>query len=337
MKNFILFMLLLLSCVTLFGQKNKKRPEENQWSVIRIQDNVVPPDTNFFVYALPQTVFDIEITMTEKTVTPGRYQAYSKKYLTLEPLAVQKSYMIESVKLSTHNEIDPGFMYYFSAKHPIKESLQELLNSVCYIPKITEKSFTSPEIPPSKKEWLPFELKRTEDTQDTARNARRRIIVRSLSDEEQAAEVATQIFALRKRRIDLVTGEFELQSSEVLNRMLKEIDLLLSQYYELFLGETKVTQQVLRYTIIPQKDKLNYTVMQYSQDKGVCNNCNETLFLSLIPSSQFQQFTEPTLSNTFTYRLPEYVDAKVILGKQEYVSLRVPVYQLGKLVNIALP
>ena len=71
----------------------------------------VPKDSEAkFLYALPQTILKVELTVREERSIPGPYWEYAEKYLGLKEVVKKNSsrWTIWDVALDAHSEMDPS-------------------------------------------------------------------------------------------------------------------------------------------------------------------------------------------------------------------------------------
>ena len=66
-----------------------------------------------YLYALPQTVLKVEVTLREERSIPGPYWEYAEKYLGLKEVVKKKGsrWSIWDVAIDSHQELDPQHYY----------------------------------------------------------------------------------------------------------------------------------------------------------------------------------------------------------------------------------
>ena len=93
---------------------------------------------------------------------------------------------------------------------------------------------------------------------------------RSMTVEQQAQAAADMIFALRRHRKELITGEAgENVFGAGLAAALEKIAAIEKQILDMFYGTTTTAIQEYRYTITPTAEQTSYTVCRYREDEGV--------------------------------------------------------------------
>ncbi len=161
--------------------------------------------------------------------------------------------------------------------------------------------------------------------------------------EEAARDAVNTIYALRRHRMELITGEAgENVFGEGLKSALAEIDRLEQSYLELFLGKRSITTSSHRYVIYPQTDKLQYVVCRFSTATGLLPDndlSGDMVLLQINP-------TEPqTTGIAASEREPSVVscrvaapsECKVICNNDQFKSVTLPIFEFGRTVYVALP
>ncbi len=161
--------------------------------------------------------------------------------------------------------------------------------------------------------------------------------------EDSARQAATTIFALRRNRMELVTGEAgENVFGEGLARALEEIDRLEQSYLELFLGKRVITTQTRRYVVTPEKSKTQYIVCRFSASAGLLpanDLTGDVVLLQLSPSDTMLDETVvagPKESNYVTCRVADETLCTLSYDRKELVQKVLPVMEFGRTVNIRL-
>ena len=161
--------------------------------------------------------------------------------------------------------------------------------------------------------------------------------------EDAARAAATQIFSLRRHRIELVTGEAgENVFGEGLKAALEEIDRMEQSYLELFLGKRVVSTETRRYVVYPQSDKKQYIVCRFSAAAGLLPESDlsgDMVLLQIEPSGNTATAVEASAkeSNTVACRVADPSVCTVIAGGREYARAVLPLFEFGRTINVALP
>ncbi len=161
------------------------------------------------------------------------------------------------------------------------------------------------------------------------------------SAEEGAREAAQTIFTLRKRRIELITGEFaETVFGEGLRAAIERIDRMENEYLELFYGKQVVTIHTERYTIVPDGARNAYIVCRFNEGAGLLPDSDlsgQPVLLELRPTGKAQKaYPTPTeqkkskrSKGSVTYAISDNVVCRITDGKRELTQTVVPIFQYG--------
>jgi hypothetical protein len=165
----------------------------------------------------------------------------------------------------------------------------------------------------------------------------------ALSLEESARAAAMTIFAIRKSRLDLITGEAgENVFGGGLESALAELSRLEEEHLSLFLGRQTARTDVKQYRITPVKSRLNYTVCRFSRIDGLLSEDDLSgvpMVLELKPiegsvSTEGLDIQEKPSAKTTPHLITADVRCRVILDGMELASEVLPVRQLGETVYL---
>ena len=161
--------------------------------------------------------------------------------------------------------------------------------------------------------------------------------------EDASREAAKTIYALRRHRMDLITGEAgENVFGAGLQAALDEIDRLEQRYLELFLGKRTIATASHRYIIYPQADKLKYVVCRFSATAGRLPASDLTGDMVLLEISP----TDPqTTGIAASQREPSVVscrvaapsECRIISGGREFETVTLPIFEFGRTIYVAVP
>lgn len=260
------------------------------------------------VLTIPTTTLEIGLLVQKETIRRGPYARYAQKYLgVVAPLADKTVYTITDASICTAETTQAGCG---ALAAPQPRTLSHAYS---------EEGFTR--LQPDK--WS-FE---------------------NLSQEEQARQAAQTIYTLRKRRFDLVTGEAgEHVFGGGLQAALDEMARMEQEYLALFLGKQTTETRLYRLPVIPTADKTNYVVGRFSEQAGVVpadDLSAQPILLELrvqeaVGTSDIvrQGKKEKVASETFC--IAGQVACRLYVGKQELAASLLPVFQFGKLVEVAV-
>ncbi len=190
--------------------------------------------TGAIALADPSTTIVVDLTIEKEQTIVGPYARYAQKYLDVRGSLVEKtSYTIKSAQLSvaTDNTI-------FAAKEiaPMSVTTTSLINPADEFAKVLpDRTSLSP-----------------------------------MTAEEAAAQAAQAIFTLRKKRIELITGDAgENVFGGGLKDALEALDAREQAYLELFLGK-KITTTYTERIVLPLNGTTTaYTIAKLSPSAGL--------------------------------------------------------------------
>lgn len=160
--------------------------------------------------------------------------------------------------------------------------------------------------------------------------------------EDMARDAANTIYTIRKRRLDLVSGEMgDNVFGEGMRAALQELDRLEREYTALFFGKESKSVETRSFEVIPQADKTNYIVCRFSESVGLMPESDLSgtpVVLSLTPDKT----VKPTAASKNArgleyYRVADFVQCAVSGPAGELGKVRIPVYQFGETVAVAAP
>lgn len=260
------------------------------------------------VYVSPSTTIVVDLTVSRETIKIGPYARFAQKYFgVIAPLADKNIYTLVSASLS-YNDID----------HPaafVKQVLSES-NTVALSHRGSESDF--PRVLPD------------------------RLSASGKSVEDAAAEAAQNIFNLRKRRAELVTGEYaETVYGAGLKVALQRIDQMENEYLELFFGKQTVTTYSVRYFVTPSASQNKEIVCRFKENSGIVLSSDlsgEPVVLECRPqgiaTAAYPQ-NEKQAKSGVEYRVADMVNCRVMFGKSELGSAEIPMYQYGAKVMVS--
>lgn len=167
---------------------------------------------------------------------------------------------------------------------------------------------------------------------------------RAQSVEQQAAAAADIIFAMRRHRKELITGDAgENVFGAGLASALAQIDAMEQQCLALFYGTTKSIVEEYRYTVTPTAEEQNYILARYRNGVGmvsVGDLSGEPIALCFVAqdvdTSALPLATEKD-KNKAQFAVPAQCKAELMVGTESLATAQMAVYQYGKHVTLALP
>ena len=312
---------------------------------------------NAVVYYLPQTVLDFDFAVARSYYTPGPYASYSEKFLGITKVmtAPMQNCQIVGVRLATHQEVDlqypflallhrrpntslflqlteNGFLLPAEASHQDFAKVQRISTEQ---PPYTYTDLSSSPFIDSEKNV--FHSLVQKDTSFVSVPVMREVSVKR-SSEEKARQAADQIFALRKRRMDLLLGDDMPTTSDGIPTVLKEIARLEAEYLSLFIGRTDYDTIHCQLTYIPNQTDNSAILCRFSSTQGIVpasNMAASPLLLQLDCETKEMIKTDllPVLRNAYYYRTITPAHLQLSLDGKSIYQERVAISQYGKLMH----
>lgn len=312
------------------------------------------------VYYLPQTALDITVTLHQETYTPGPYSAFAESLLGIAGDAPQAGdhWRIDSVAVATSEEAD--YTAAFAVKRPKGSTFPEwltlsksgLLMAASTPPAFTPQGQSQRD---GRADWPPFTDLSTaqfvadkssiffsvvqRDTTFVRVPVQRNVVVKE-SVEEKAKQAADLIFALRKKRVELICGDAELPTApRMLQEMLDEISRVEAQYLSLFIGRWTSRRHAVRLRYTPSAKESSSMLCRFSTQSGICPTSELSATPLLIHVQRLEgpigypaEAKLPPLKNGLYYRPACMAEVTLTLLRDELLRARVPLTQLGPIV-----
>ncbi len=338
MKRTLLFALTLFTATAAFAQS-------------------LPAGT--IVYALPKTSIKLYVEATREVFTAGPYAKFASKYLGFEvPVDNKESCTLKSVDLRWFVEADAAQTNTVSLKDS-KGATNFLAMTATGLVSMFEQSTTAA-VP-----WRFANEARTQDfnnrghephlakesttfyrTVKTDKGYERVPVQQSQvvekNIERRAEEAANAVYSLRKKRMDLLTGDADnVPAGDALRAALEEINRLEQEYLSLFVGKSSVDVQSANFEVVPDpgQTKQLYIVFRLSDTEGLLapdNMAGRPVVLELTADKKTAIPVVEEKGKFVRYRIPEVVQARLLDGQYLLLQTRVPVYQLGRVVAFPL-
>lgn len=335
-------------------------------SVNNVNDSGTP-QTGSFVFALPLTVIDVQVTAEKVSVIPGPYYKYADKYLGIKdvPEKTEDSWYIGKMQLTSHIETDPDYIYTVKgvAKPDADPGMAKMITDGLIL---TAKDFSVTRIneynlSPSMDEiiFTDLSVKRNfeadkdinislamPDSDGNIRPATRGGL-KEKTVEQKAEEAANFLIKLRKRRFKLVSGKYDyMPQGEAMADALKELARLEDAYLSLFIGKTEKTQFIRHYSFIPVTGKVtdNVVLFRFSANDGFAD-FREAVGVPVVLEitdnektralDQYKLHFKPDV-NQLHYRIAEQVAIRLKAGELLWAEGLFPVFQYGAIIPMAL-
>jgi hypothetical protein len=319
-----------------------------------------------YLYALPQTVLKVEVTLREERSIPGPYWVYAEKYLGLKEVVKKKNsqWSIWDVTIDSHQELDPQHYYTLNV-------LEGSFNGALLTPYLEQGVLLSgsERIHESVKgsglgatrraNFIRYEdlgvnnnfEERTETMYKTIVTDTsfvevpvQRTVVEQKSSSTKAKEAADMLLELRTRRFEMLTGEYEVYpDGEAMGASIQKLDQMEASYLSLFTGKsiTRITKHT--WFIVPESGSgtSTYPLDIFSSLLGFVPaelGEGEALEVAIKPMQKTapagDHFSaEAVAENALVYRLPDLVELSVMLGNQVLSTHRISIAQSGNVVT----
>ena len=353
-KKLVLFCLATVSFFSVFAQK----------SVVKL-----PVDTNYafgssyFIYALPQTAFQVDVVVVQNREMKGIYSEYASKLLGLNNIVVQNktTYALKSVSITPIVIPDEEFVY---AVELSSSQIKNHFLTKCYEKQIATNQAPENDVYEAGLQPVPDFFRYYSDlaymeqensyveTQIVDGVVRQvpasRVQKVTKSSEQKAQEAADMIDKIRKDRYALLTGEQEVAyQPEALNRMIDELNELEKNYIGLFAGFTVSDEVHYQVVVVPGQTNIMpaFSFTAANGFSAAAGSPSDTYYLavapqySLEPVSTFagerakgKRYVEPA---GYRIRRPMPCDVTLNHGHEVVYSVGTcGVFQFGKIESL---
>lgn len=259
----------------------------------------------------PQTTIEVTIKVNKEDIVMGPYARYSQKYLGINaPLNNKTMYRIEGVAIGSENF----------------EDLTALPNHIELYSRKNDRLMNGNMVAGSDNSHIDFP------------NVSLSPIVTGSgvekSDAELARGAADAIFTLRKRRFDMITGEY---SDGIfgagLGAAIEEMKRLENEYIQLFTGKKSVEYETYVFKVTPSKERDKYVVCRFSDSKGILPNVDitgEPVVLALRDLNAVSKPAEKKKKGEVSVARPDLVECTLFIGTEVVLAQTVEIYQFGE-------
>lgn len=314
--------------------------------------------SGILTYSLPATAISIEVEAVQEHFFAGPYADYADKYLGIKVrLEDEVTYNLSEVKLTPYTEADQSRRYILNTGDKAAAARLLALTSQGLVA-INDCSAGSDA------EWrFPTALhgdfagkgliynysaepatlyKGSRSGSAFSKVAFRQDMVVEKSIEKRAAEAASLIFDLRRKRLQIVTGDTDATySGEAMGAAVAELTRMEQEYMMMFTGYSEYQTQKKTFEVVPQKDRDSqlYVAFRLSDSEGLLppdNFSGRPVVLEIVPKEVPQAALESkkdakgTKVPSVTYRIPAACTVRLLDGMDVVLQTRMLVYQLGK-------
>jgi len=315
------------------------------------------------VYALPKTTLKINAEATREVFTAGPYAKFAPKYLGFEvPVDDKVSYSLKSLALEYFVEADAAKTFTVTLKD--SKSASNFLsmtstglvamfenNASSSVPwrfgaDARQQQFTNRghESTLTKETTTFHQTVKTDAGFERVPIQQSQVVEKNV--ERRAEEVANAIFTLRKRRIEMITGDGgEGLSGDAMRAALEELNRMEQEYLSLFIGKSSFDIQSAGFEIIPDpaQAKQLYVAFRFSEGRGLMmrdNVAGRPIVLELVEAdSKKPSFTnagDTDKGRRVSYRIPEVMTARLSDGQNVLLEMRAPMYQFGVVMTFPI-
>lgn len=158
-------------------------------------------------------------------------------------------------------------------------------------------------------------------------------------NDESAEAAADEIFALRRARVDLVTGEMgDGVFGAGLESALKEIDRMEQSYMELFYGK-RTLRRITERVVVPVADSVhNYVVARFNIEEGIVAKddlSGEVVVVNITPSEM--NYPEGEKRGKIVYRYANNATVTVALSGDMLCRRVLPIFEFGTTIYYKKP
>jgi len=256
--------------------------------------------------SIPRSAIAVDVTVTAEQVVSGPYARYAMKYLSIKaPFTDKVTYRIDGAELALAT--DDRIL----APEPLEAPVRQAVGA-------------------------------DSDPAQFPALAVDRTSITPLTDEAAAQKAAETIFALRKSRMELITGfTGENVFGAGLRAALDEIARLEQAYLELFIGRRTVTTSTRRYIVEPEASSRQYIVCRFSDTDGLLPDTDlsgEVVLLKIAPGNTPSVEEAPLKSPAAVEcRLAAQSLCVLQLKNRELARRQMPLYEFGRTVRLAVP
>ncbi len=302
-------------------------------------------------YALPQTTLTFEVTAQREQFYAGPYAKYARKYLGVDARQQDESTCrIKEIRMTPYVEADQSRRFVVTPGTGSTSFLQLSAQGLVAVgdgnlgrgsywrfstPGQADFSDRGVNSNLTSESATLYRNVRNQGTYNTVAIQQDMVVEKPL--EQRAQEAAETIIQLRRKKIDIVTGNTDATfSGEALGAALTEIDRLEREYLSLFVGYSDIQDQTMKFDVVPTPSNKNqvYVAFRVSDTDGLVasdNMAGKPYLLELKPQavSNAEGEAKAVRGSYAVYRIPAICSAKLTDGVNVILQDRIPVYQLG--------
>lgn len=304
-------------------------------------------------YCLPNTSLSFEVEAIKEVFHVGPYAKYAQKYLGVDARQTDgTTYILSKITMTPYIEADQSARYFLATGSKAVDAAFLHLTS-CGLVSVSDGTFGVASV------WR-FPVSLEQNNSDTGlisntasesttlyRNVKgendyttvavTQQLTVAKSVEQKAAETASLIFDLRKKRIQILTGDTDATySGEAMGAAVAQIERLEKEYMSMFVGYTETSVQTVRYDVVPDKDRTMYIAFRFSESAGLLNPdelSGTPIVLEITPNEVYNKGIGGLKSSNpakyAVYRVPAVCTVKLRNGSDVIMTTRLPIHQYG--------
>lgn len=263
---------------------------------------------------VPQTNVHVTLTVKREQIAKGPYAKYAQQYLGIAaPLNDKTTYTILGAELSWSDRTVPAKAAPLAEIAPSADS------------GINKPLFSDVSLDP-----IVYTAASGLDGTRTS--------VKEKSLDKMAADAADAIFTLRRRRFDLVTGEFgENVFGAGLPAAIEEMARIEDNYLSLFTGKKSTYIYSITVDITPTADLGNTVVCRFSETGGIVDRSDlsgEPVMLNMTVGAPYNAVAGRSAGkNTVYMAMPRIASCKLFIGMRLLTEREIPMSQSGTLIE----
>ena len=302
------------------------------------------------IYSLPMTSVKLEIEASRESFYAGPYAKYAQKYLGIDArqkdavtFTVTSAKMTPSVEadMSARYSVDPGIgmpaFLSLTSQGLVSVSSAASEETSWRFPAAGKADFSGRGVTSNLTSEAATLYRNLKNESSYNKVAVQQEMVVQKSPDARAKEAAEMIFNLRKKRVQIVTGDTDATfSGEAMLAAVSEITRLENEYMSMFIGYSEYSEQQMNYEIVPSKENESqlYVAFRLSDSKGLVpadDLSGKPYLMELVP----QDVKIPDEKGARVkgivahYRIPAVCTVKLSDGVNVLLQSRIPVYQLG--------
>lgn len=318
----------------------------NAFSVLKTTPlNSVNKQVDGYVYTLPKTRVIVEVTTTSTKETPGKFFAYSERFLGLTNVLQQEksSCEITSVKVKTEAISDSKNTFLIYEMPTVKSDANVILTKDGFL-----KSINGPKdyIAEQKKEIVKKKMiEKPENYQIMESSIITREMQQSNSTSRIAELAANEIFNIRENRKNLISQDVDKTPSDGKSYeiVLSELNRMENYYMELFTG--KKDQVINNYTFVYEPDNnIESILFRFSKSQGIVDKADLSGNPVYINISKIQGIEKPVVNKGKSkkkdadvglfYRIPGKATIKITDGINTLKESELTITQFGQIFKL---